>query len=109
MKFQKLLNRISKLAPIALMRWGETKAFVKTIEELAELQVELAKGIGHSHPLTQVDGFDKARREKVVDEIADVLIMAHRMRLMFGVELVDVRMAYKLYRLEKALRAYEAL
>lgn len=88
-------TRIEKVAPIAIQRWGELAMCIKAAEECAELGVQLCKKVGGS-PTT---------REALIDEIADVLIMTHRLRLSFGETEVDDRIAFKLDRLEKALRA----
>lgn len=88
-----LIRRIEILSPLAVTKWGKRAQVTKTIEELAELQVQLAKIINNS-PTTA---------EAIVDEVADVLIMAHQMRINFGCDIIDKRIVYKLNRLAKAL------
>jgi len=61
---------------------------IKTCEELGELSAILCKRLNGS----------PATHEQVVDEIADVLIMAHQMRVVFGPGEVDTRIVFKLER-----------
>jgi hypothetical protein len=60
------------------------------IEECAELIVELQHG-------------RRGRDSDVPSEVADVIIMMYQMRVMFGAESVDERIAEKLDRLEGKL------
>lgn len=85
--------RFEILAFNARQKWGNHPQMVKTIEECAELIQVLSKKINGS-PTTL---------EAIVDEIADVIIMAEQMRLLFGEASVDQRITYKLDRLEKAI------
>lgn len=68
--------------------WGEDAQITLAQEELAELNVELAR-------------YFRGRNdtEDVVDEIADVLIAANQLALIFGLEETEDRVEYKLRRL----------
>ncbi len=87
------IRRIETLSPLAIAKWGKRAQVTKTIEELAELQVQLAKVLNDSPTTT----------EAIVDEIADAIFVTLQMRLNFGSEFVDKRIAYKLDRLAKRL------
>ncbi|MDZ7701846.1 MAG: hypothetical protein U5J98_07105 [Halobacteriales archaeon] len=74
----------------ALAAWGSEAQIVLAQEELAELDVELAR--------------DYRRRtdvEDVVDEIADVLIAANQLARIYGRESTQARIEYKLARLRR--------
>lgn len=58
----------------AIEHYGELHQKVKAMEELAELNVELAREINDEH----------ASRESTIDEIADVYIMIQQLSLMYG-------------------------
>lgn len=77
----------------AFAKWGARAQITKACEELAELQVQLCKFLNGS----------PQEHEDIIDEIADVLVVANQMRLHFGSDDVLNRMAFKLERLEKAL------
>jgi len=68
--------------------WGKDAQITLAQEELAELNVELAR-------------YFRGRNdtEDVVDEIADVLIAANQLALIFGKEKTEERVEYKLRRL----------
>lgn len=88
-----LQSRIEPLVTAAIDKWGQQVQMVKACEECAELVVQLCKIINRSP--SSIDA--------VIDEVADVLIVAHSMRQVFGPIAVDARIEYKLDRLEKAL------
>lgn len=85
--------KFERLAPLAFEKFGVNAQFTKCLEEMGELTRALAKRMNGS-PIDDKD---------VVDEIADVLIMANQLRFHFGAETVDERMYYKLGRLERYL------
>lgn len=72
----------------ATKAWGKDAQITLAQEELAELNVELAR-------------YFRGRNdtEDVVDEIADVLIAANQLALIFGKEATEDRVEYKLRRL----------
>lgn len=74
----------------ALTTYGPQAQCDQCIEEMAELTVEIQhhkRGLEHNAP----------------EEIADVLIMAEQMRLLFGADAVDKIKAEKLARLRRRL------
>lgn len=78
----------------ALITWGKVPQMLQTVEECAELQQALIHHIR-----------GRATAQDVAGEVADVLIMAHQMRLMFGPEAVDEALGVKLARLDGRIRA----
>lgn len=82
------LKLFDALAPAAFQAFGERAQMIKTLEELSELMVTLAKKLNAS-PVTDAE---------IIDEIADVLIMVGQMRFRFGETEVDQRIIYKLNR-----------
>jgi NTP pyrophosphatase (non-canonical NTP hydrolase) len=74
----------------ALDAFGPVRQTDKCIGEMAELTDAL---LSHRH--------GEADREAVIDEVADVLITAGQMRLLFGADAVDARIAVKLARLSR--------
>jgi len=78
----------------ALGQWGLQTQIYKTFEEIAELNVELARGL--------IKG--SVDLGKVSDEIADVYIMLHQLAYGLGInEGVNERVNYKMERLVKIL------
>lgn len=75
----------------AIDAFGEEHQIGKAIEECAEF----IKAVAMPVPVGEGD--------RVVDEIADVFIMMHQMRLMWGSRVVDERIAFKLKRLEQLI------
>lgn len=90
---QSLYTKLSYVTSRAVIQWGEKAQAIKACEEMGELTTQLCKRLNNS-PTTD---------EAVIDEIADVLIMAFQMRSIFGLEAVDERIDYKLERLLTAL------
>lgn len=82
---------LSKVAPVAFQAFGERAQIIKALEELSELMQVLCKRLNGS-PVSEDD---------TIDEIADVLIMAGQLRFLYGADLVDQRMMYKLERTAK--------
>jgi NTP pyrophosphatase (non-canonical NTP hydrolase) len=77
----------------ALSKWGSDAQIDMTIEECAELIVELA------HARRGREGY----LEKAVEEIADVIIMSHQMAILFGEDHVQKVIDQKLERLTKRI------
>lgn len=93
------LENRNKLYHKAAVRFGFLNQVVNAIEELAELQVELAKMLNGKR--RKENPFD---REKLVDELVDASIMIEQMILNFDVsDEVLQRRSVKLDRLEKML------
>lgn len=91
------IARIEKLGKRAHDIWGIDASLIKTAEECAELAVVCCKRVGNS----------PVEPSAIIDEIADVLIMTHRLRNYFDAEKVDARVDFKLDRLEKILTTLE--
>lgn len=68
----------------AIAHWGKQRQVAKAQEECLELSLALAH---------YWDG--RASHAQVVTEVADVLIMAQQMRLVFGPEAVDAEVDRK--------------
>lgn len=60
-------------------KYGETAQLVVAIEELSELQKELCKDLR-----------GKRKRENIIEEIADVIIMLEQMYLIYNIENCEV-------------------
>ena len=79
----------------AILHYGEGRQILKAIEEMAELTNELAKSVDLS----------RTSSDRIVDEIADVLVMMEQLCLIYGVnEEVQDRIDYKVRRLLKRLK-----
>lgn len=83
---QKLRNIIA--------HYGIKAQCYKAIEELEELNAELE---------ATLDGDIIIPTPSIVDEIADVLVMASQLREIFGAEAVDERIEFKLNRTIKRM------
>lgn len=79
----------------ALMYFGTRAQIVKACEEMSELITKLCKRLNQS-PVTDTD---------IVDEVADVLIMANQMRRIYGEDAVDERIVFKLDRTMNFIRS----
>ncbi len=88
---------IIKICRRAVARFGKYGQQIKSLEELAELSVEIAKSIMQDKPL--------ARQKKVIDELADVQIMLWQLGQIYGADKVANRIMVKLERLEKRMDA----
>ncbi len=88
-------QRVKKVTPQLLKKYGHDAQIVKAIEELAELQVVLAKFL-NMNSLREPLAFDA-----ITNEIADALIMVNQMRILFGEAQVDNEIDCKLTRIEK--------
>lgn len=78
----------------AVRAFGTRAQMTKCCEELAELMVQLCKRLNGS----------PTPDETIVDEVADVLVMAYGMRFIFGADAVDKRILYKLDRIMTFIR-----
>lgn len=76
----------------AIQKFGQKSQLIKTIEEMGELQIEIAK-------ILNAD----ARELTIIDEIADVAIMLQQLTLIYGEDLVSQRINYKIDRLKKRI------
>lgn len=81
----------------AVIAFGAKPQMIKTCEELGELITQLCKRLNNS-PTSD---------ESIIDEIADVIIMANQMRIVFGKDAVDDRIVFKLDRIMTFIRARE--
>lgn len=92
-----MLNRefVDDVINRSLQRYGVRQCMNQTIEELAELTVEVAK---------DVRGFDN--REKVIEEMADVLVCYEYLMRVLNIETCEIEnvMRYKLERLSNRLK-----
>ncbi len=80
----------------AIKAFGVDYNVDKAIEEMAELIKALLK-------MKHNNGEEKGRLVDVVDEIADVYIMANVLSMMFNPETVQQRIDYKIQRLSEIL------
>lgn len=78
---------IDPVAEKAVQHFGYTAQLAKSIEELSELILAIAKAHNGGSCVS------------VIDEIADVTIMVRQLRIIYGKDLVDQRIEYKLGRL----------
>jgi len=76
----------------AIEQWGYVPQMLMACEECSELSQALLH-------------FIRGRKTDVIDEIADVMIMCHQVRMIFGEDKVDARIAAKMLRLEQRLDA----
>jgi len=100
----------------ALDHYGGTAQIRKCLEECKELESALTDWltIRETKELDMreaICGFTWWLRQRaknaVIDEIADVTIMVNQMRLAFGTQEVDNRIAYKIERQRKRMRGWE--
>lgn len=76
----------------AIEKWGTVPQMLMAVEEGSELSKALLHFIR-----------GRASKLEVAEEIADVMIMAQQMRMIFGQDLVDQAVAQKMARLEERL------
>lgn len=76
----------------AINHFGVEHQIDKAIEEMGELITALARR-----------RLDRSRKEDIAEEIADVLIVANQLRIIYGGELVDGLIDQKLSRLEATI------
>ena len=67
------LEMVERLTPRAFKAFGDRAQYIKAIEELSELTQVLCKRLNGS-PVENI---------QIIDEIADVLVMANQLRLRF--------------------------
>lgn len=80
----------------AIDHYGSDSQILMAVEEMAELTKELAKTFRPNETTT----------EKLVDEIADVVVMLEQLRLIFDVnEEVQERIDFKVQRLAQRIGA----
>ena len=72
-----MIDKVTKKLKCIIDYYGQGNQVIKAIEELAELQQELAKSI------TQPD---KSAKSAISAEMADVEIMLHQMKIIFDCE-----------------------
>ena len=85
------LEMVSALGPKAFKAFGDRAQYIKAIEELSELTQVLCKRLNGA-PCENI---------QIIDEIADVLVMANQLRLHFDSKAIDYRMIYKMNRIEQ--------
>ena len=76
----------------AINHFGVEHQIDKALEEMGELITALARR-----------RLDRSRKEDIAEEIADVLIVANQLRIIYGGELVDGLIDQKLSRLEATI------
>lgn len=74
----------------AINHFGVDHQIDKAIEEMGELITALSRR-----------RLDRSRREDIAEEIADVIIMANQLRIIYGGQMVDEIVQQKLDRLER--------
>lgn len=82
----------------AINTFGEEYQIAKAIEECCEFIIEMNR-----RPAPGLDVVGAGTIEDAIDEIADVTIMIRQMRLIYGADAVDARIAFKLKRLEQLI------
>ena len=82
----------------AINHYGVEHQIDKSIEEMGELVTELARR-----------RLDRGSREAIAEEIADVIIMANQLRIIYGGKLVDEIIDRKLARLERNINSTKPL
>lgn len=78
----------------AINHFGVDHQIDKAIEELGELITALSRR-----------RLDRSNRQDIAEEIADVLIMANQLRIIYGGEMVDDFIDQKLLRLRKYINS----
>lgn len=91
---QEIQKALDVFSESALIAFGDHAQTIKTCEELGELLSVLMR---------RLNGREVPQAE-IVDEVADVLIMAHQMRKMVGCEAVDERIRFKMNRTIEFIR-----
>lgn len=87
-------KEIEEILKKAINRYGEEAQIIKTIEELNELSVELAKFL---------NGEEKVGL--IAEETADVYIMLAQLRIMLDIDTqIDFYKEFKIKRLEERLK-----
>lgn len=87
-------KEVEEILKKAINRYGEKAQIIKTIEELNELSVELAKFL---------NGEEKVGL--IAEEVADVYIMLAQLRIMLDIDTqTDCYKEFKIKRLEERLK-----
>jgi NTP pyrophosphatase (non-canonical NTP hydrolase) len=95
------IKEIGKIKKKAVHLWGEQAQIEMAIEEMAELIFALQK-------LKRKRGKPHHERVKdVQEEVADVILMMHQMRYIFGEKSVDKFIDTKMVRLKERLKESE--
>lgn len=76
----------------AINHFGVDTQIDKALEEMGELITALSRR-----------RLERSHREDIIEEIADVIIMANQLRIIYGGDLVDNAIDQKLQRLEKKM------
>lgn len=76
----------------AINHFGVDHQIDKALEEMGELITALSRR-----------RLERSHREDIAEEIADVLIVANQLRIIYGCELVDGIVAQKLEKLERTI------
>lgn len=87
-----MTNQYHDVLVQAPLQLGHRSQFSKALEELAELQLILAR---YNHEPARY-----LSPEPIIDEIADAAIMLHQLATIFGKALVDQRIEFKVNRLK---------
>lgn len=85
----------------ALKKFGWNSQFIVALEELAELQVEIAKHLTRKRDVKNIEDY-----ERIIDELADVEIVTDQLKYILLCETkVKERKVLKLKKLEGYLNA----
>jgi len=76
----------------AIEHYGAEHQKIKAIEEMSELMIELAR-----------EHCNRTTNDKIVEEIADVMIMAEQLSIIYGREYVQQFKTAKLQRIEQRI------
>lgn len=96
---REIINSLEQHSRLFMKAFGSRPQMLKTIEEMCELAQKLCKRL-NDIPVSDVE---------ICDEVADVLICAYQMRILFGTmmgspRLVDDRILFKLDRTLKYIQ-----
>lgn len=86
-KFKKLCKR-------AVSKWGVPSQKLQAVGEIGEFLTELGR-----------EGQKRSSPEKVIDEIADILIMMNQMAHIYGEQAVRDRIVIKIEKMQNKLKA----
>jgi NTP pyrophosphatase (non-canonical NTP hydrolase) len=78
----------SGLLARAINHFGVAAQTAKAVEEMGELITAIARD------------YHRTNEDEIIDEIADVLITVLQLRLIYGAQRIDGRIAFKLERLD---------
>lgn len=91
----RIMGVLSAAGETALVHFGAEKQKIQALEEMGELIRVLAKDVGKR----------QVKKEAIIDEVADVLIMSHQLRIIFGAREVDDQIVMKLEKLMERIRS----